>query len=60
MQAFYSRLDYLEAAGYDANSAANWVGTYYGQTPQFDDGYVTDASTSNERIGNKGRKDQKN
>lgn len=55
-----AELDYLEKMGYDTDEFMDWNGTYYGQAPQFDDGYTTNKNTGNEHSGNKGRKDQKN
>ncbi len=60
MNDLYARLASLQDEGYDADGAADWLGTFYGQAPQFDDGYTTNKNTGNEHSGNKGRKDQKN
>lgn len=55
-----AELDYLEKMGYNTDEFTQWLGTYHGRTPQFDDGYTTNEITSNGRSINKGRMDQKN
>lgn len=39
-----AELDYLEAAGYDADELMNWLGDYFGETTQFENGYTGNTS----------------